>query len=97
MLRIEWSTDKNEWLVRVRGLSFEDIVYHLSHDGLLDVIEHPDQKRYPGQRIMIVEVERYACLVPFVEDDQIIFLKTIIPSRKMTRKYMRGENGEERK
>ena len=93
MKAIDWNDDKNEWLSRVRGISFEDILYHLSHNGLLDVIQHPNQEQYPEQRIMIVNVEGYACLVPFIEDDDIIFLKTVIPSRKMTRKYL-GEGKE---
>jgi hypothetical protein len=58
---------------------------------LLDTIEHPNQQQYPGQKIFIVNVEGYAYLVPFVEDDEMIFLKTIIPSRKMTKEYLGGE------
>lgn len=93
MRAIDWNDEKNQWLSRVRGISFEDILYHLSHDGLLDVIQHPNQGKYPGQRILIVNVEGYACLVPFIENDDVIFLKTIIPSRKMTQKYLReGES-----
>ena len=88
MKRIDWNDDKNGWLLRVRGISFEDILYHLSHDGLLEIIQHPNQEQYPDQSVMIVDVEGYACLVPFVEDDNVIFLKTIIPSRKMTKKYL---------
>ncbi|MBN1433654.1 hypothetical protein JW921_02770 [Candidatus Fermentibacterales bacterium] len=88
MKRLDWSDEKNRWLVEVRGVSFEDVVYHLSHGGLLDILEHPNQKRYSGQKVMIVNIEGYACLVPFVEDDQVIFLKTVIPSRKMTKEYL---------
>lgn len=87
----DWSDEKNEWLRRERGISFEEIVFHLAHEGLLDTIEHPNQMQYPGQRIFIVNVEGYACLVPFVEDADRIFLKTIIPSRKMTKLYLEGE------
>lgn len=87
----EWSPEKNEWLRQERGVAFEDIVFHLAHGGLLDTIEHSNQEQYPGQRIFIVNVEGYACLVPFVEDDEVIFLKTIIPSRKMTRQYLGGD------
>jgi uncharacterized DUF497 family protein len=90
MTLYNWNDEKNGWLRRERGLVFEDIVYHLSHGDLLDTIEHPNQEQYPGQRIFIVDVEGYACLVPFVEDDQTIFLKTIIPSRKMTKRYLGG-------
>jgi len=84
----DWNDEKNEWLKRVRGITFEDIVYYLAHNGLLDIIEHPNKERYPGQRIFIVDVEGYACLVPFVEEGEAIFLKTIIPSRKMTKLYL---------
>ncbi len=93
MRRIDWSDSKNEWLVRVRGISFEDILYHLNRNGLLDVIKHPNPEKYPDQQILIVNVEGYAYLVPFIQDYDVIFLKTIIPSRRMTRKYL-GEDRE---
>ena len=83
--------EKNDWLRRERGITFEDVVFHLAHGGLLDTIEHPNQRKYPGQRIFIINVEGYACLVPFVEDDAVFFLKTIIPSRKMTKLYLGGD------
>jgi uncharacterized DUF497 family protein len=88
MKRFDWNVDKNEWLEQERGVTFEDVVFHLSRGGLLDTIEHPNQRQYPGQRIFIVNVEGYACLVPFIEDDEVIFIKTIIPSRKMTKQYL---------
>ncbi|MDD2236240.1 MAG: toxin [Kiritimatiellae bacterium] len=88
----DWNDEKNERLRQERGIMFEDIVFHLSHGGLLDTIEHPNQRQYPGQRIFIVNVEGYACLVPFVEGDEDIFLKTIIPSRKMTKLYLGGNS-----
>lgn len=88
----DWNDEKNEWLRKERGLTFEDVVFHLAHGGLLDTIEHPNQQQYPGQRIFIVDVEGYACLVPFVENDEVIFLKTVIPSRKMTRQYLGGDS-----
>ena len=91
MSLFDWNNEKNELLKYERGITFEDVVYHLNRGGLLDTIEHPDQKRYPGQRIFIVNIEGYACLVPFVEDDKAIFLKTIIPSRKMTKQYLGGD------
>jgi uncharacterized DUF497 family protein len=87
----DWSDEKNEWLRQERGVTFEDIVFHLAHGGLLDTIVHPNQHQYPDQRIFIVNVEGYACLVPFVENEEVIFLKTIIPSRKMTKQYLGGE------
>ena len=73
-----------------RGISFEEIVFHVEKGDVLDILKHPDQEKYSGQRIMVVNVEGYAYLVPYVEDDQEIFLKTIIPSRKATRDYLGG-------
>ena len=87
----DWNDEKNEWLRQERGVTFEDIVFHLAHGGLLDVLEHPNPRRYPGQRLFIVNVEGYACIVPFVEEDDKIFLKTVIPSRKMTKQYLGGD------
>ena len=92
MQRFDWNDKKNEWLREERGVTFEDINYHLIHGGLLDTIEHPNQKRYAGQRIFIMNVDGYVCIVPFVEEDDVIFLKTIIPSRKMTRLYLGGDS-----
>ena len=88
MKLFDWNTEKNGWLREVRGVTFEDIVYHLCADGLLDVIEHSQPEKYPGQRIFVVSVEGYVYLVPFVESQDVIFLKTIIPSRKLTRRYL---------
>ena len=92
MKLFDWNDEKNEWLRHERGVAFEEIVYHITHGGLLDTIEHPNQEAYPGQRVFIVNVEGYACLVPYVEDEQSFFLKTIIPSRKMTRQYLGGDS-----
>jgi hypothetical protein len=74
-------------LKELRGICFEDIVYYLEKGAVLDDYEHPDQKRYPGQRIMVIGIDNYAYLVPYVEDEEEIFLKTIIPSRKATEIY----------
>ena len=92
MKLFDWSDEKNAWLEKERNVSFQEIIYHITHDGLLDTIEHPNQRKYPGQRIFIVNVEGYACLVPFEETEKVFFLKTIIPSRKMTRKYLGGDS-----
>ena len=71
-------------------MSYEDVVQCIAAGDLLDVVEHPNQEKYHGQRILIVRMYAYAWLVPFVEADNEIFLKTIIPSRKATRKYLGG-------
>jgi len=87
----DWSTDKNERLKEQRDITFEEIVFHILHDGLLDVLEHPNKEQYPGQMIFVVDVEGYVYLVPYVETEESVFLKTIIPSRKMTKKYLKGD------
>ena len=91
MKPFDWDDEKNAWLNKTRGVGFEEVVYHIARGGLLDTIEHPNRKKYPGQRIFIVNIEGYACLVPFVEDEETIFLKTIIPSRKMTKLHLGGD------
>ena len=90
MKYLNWNSEKNEILKRERGITFEEVVLHIVEGGLLDVIPHPNQDTYPGQRVFVVDVGNYACLVPFVEGEEGAFLKTIIPSRKMTRRYLRG-------
>lgn len=82
MRHYTWSPEKNEQLIRERGISFEEVVFHIEAGDEIDVFEHPNQKRYAGQEISVVIVEGYAYLVPYVESDEVIFLKTIIPSRK---------------
>jgi len=85
-----WNPAKNERLMVERSVSFEHIILQIEQDGLLDVLGHPNPEKYPGQRIFVVAVNNYAWLVPFVESEKEIFLKTAIPSRKATRKYLRG-------
>lgn len=85
-----WNDDKNTFLQANRHISFEDIVVYIEKGFLLDVLEHPNQEKYPGQKVFVVQVDQYAYLVPFVEDEKKIFLKTIIPSRKATKRYLKG-------
>ena len=90
MSSFDWSASKNQQLIDERGISFERVVSAIEQGGLLDVVEHPNRRRYPGQLIYVVEIEGYVHLVPFVaEADGTRFLKTIIPSRKATRDYLR--------
>ena len=91
MKYFSWNSEKNASLIEERGVSFEEIVFHISRGDVLDLLEHPNKERYPNQRVFIVNVEGYAYVVPFVEDDSEVFLKTIIPSRKATRDYLGGE------
>jgi len=83
-----WDLQKNTLLMRERGLSFEQIALAVEGDDLLQVIEHPNAAKYPNQKIMIVAMDGYAFLVPFVQEEEGYFLKTIIPSRKATRDFM---------
>lgn len=87
--RFDWSTDKNLQLQRERGITFEEILFHVECGDLLDVLDHPNPERFAGQRIFVVRVVDYVYLVPFVESETEIFLKTIIPSRKATRDYLK--------
>ena len=82
-----WNAAKNHLLVQERGISFERIVFEISAGNELAVLEHPNQDKYPGQRISIVQVDDYVYAVPFVETAMEIFLKTILPSRKAKRQY----------
>ncbi len=86
--RFNWNSEKNEQLRTNRGISFEDILFHIENGDVLDILQHPNQEKYGGQRIFVVEVNEYVHLVPFVEDETEVFLKTIIPSRKATKKYL---------
>lgn len=89
-----WDGVKNEKPKARRGVSFEEIVFHIERGDLLDILEHPNRERYGGQRIFVVEREGYAYLVPFVEEKERVVLKTIIPSRKATKKYLGKETAD---
>ena len=86
-----WDNEKNEKLKKERGISFEEIVFHIQQGDILDILEHPNQARYKGQRIFIMKIEDYVYLVPYQESDLEVILKTIIPSRKFTRRYLNKE------
>ncbi len=92
MKKISWSGEKNEKLIAERGISFDDVVYHLEQGNVLDDIDHPNQEKYPNQSILILEINNYAYIVPYVENDTEVFLKTIIPSRKLTKQYLGGKS-----
>ncbi len=93
MKYISWSLEKNELLKNERNISFEEIVLNIESGGLLALEEHPIRT---NQKIFIVEINNYAFVVPFVENDQEIFLKTAFPSRKYTRKYLQGGTDEKK-
>lgn len=93
MKSIAWNPEKNEQLKKERGACFEDVVYHMQAGEILDTFDHPNQELYPNQKVHAIDIEGYIYLVPFIETDEEVFLKTIIPSRKATKKY-RGEANE---
>jgi uncharacterized DUF497 family protein len=82
-----WSAEKNQLLIHERGISFERIVFEIASGNEIAVLEHPNQEKYPGQKISMVQVDDYVYAVPFIESEAEIFLKTIIPSRKATKQY----------
>jgi uncharacterized DUF497 family protein len=90
-MKYEWDPQKNEWLKKERNISFEKIVFHLSQGDVWRVADHPDQENYPGQRIYFVVVENYIYLVPHVVENDYVFMKTIIPSRKATKVYQKEQ------
>ena len=92
MNQFDWDPEKNQQLIEERGICFEEVIFHLQSDGLLDDIKHPNQESYAHQRVYIVAIEDYAYLVPYVESNEAIFLKTIIPSRKATKQYLGDSN-----
>ena len=96
MKPFRWNPEKNHALKAEWGLSFEGVVVAIEGGGLLDILSHPNPAKYPRQRVLVVASDNYAYLVPFVEEEDYFFLKTIIPSRKATRDYLNlGESDAE--
>jgi uncharacterized DUF497 family protein len=95
MKPILWDLAKNEQLKTNRGVSFEAVFAAIDRGDLLDDYIHPNPIKYPNQRVLVVKIREYAYLVPYVESEQEMFLKTIIPSRKATKQYIRGGNDDE--
>lgn len=96
MKPFRWGAEKNKQLKRERGISFEQMVVAIEAGGLLDVLAHPNAARYPHQKILVVVSDGYGYLVPFVEQEDNFFLKSVIPSRKATRDYLnQGEQDAE--
>ncbi len=88
MKQFRWNSAKNEVLKETRGVSFESVVVAIESGGLVDILAHPNAAKYPKQQVLVVAIDGYAFLVPFVEEAEHYFLKTIIPSRKATRDYL---------
>ena len=88
-----WNPEKNELLQKERGVSFEEIVLNIQLGNEVAIYDHPNTKKYSNQKVSVVLIEDYAYLVPYVENKDQIFLKTIIPSRKATKQYVGDDNG----
>ncbi|MDP3515668.1 MAG: BrnT family toxin [Pseudohongiella sp.] len=97
MKSFDWDPEKNLKLRVERGVSFEEVVFHLLAGDIVDIAEHPDQSAYPWQKIFKILIDGYVYLIPFVESEEMIFLKTIIPSRKATKQFLSGEAARNRK
>ena len=89
MSDFDWNDEKNEFLQSTRGVSFEEVVFHIQNRDVLDVIKHPNAARYPNQNIIVLNMEGYVYLVPYMKERGVRFLKTIIPSRKATEEYLK--------
>ena len=89
--RFEWNEDKNKLLKIYRNISFEDVIKALESGRQLNIEDQHNKKKYGNQKIFIVEIGNYAYIVPFIEDEEKVFLKTIYPSRKATKKYIKNE------
>ena len=87
---IRWNAEKNQALQSERGVSFEEVLACVENGGLLATLEHPNTGRYGNQKLWVVRMRTYAYLVPFVETDSEVFLKTIIPSRKANKQFLQG-------
>jgi uncharacterized DUF497 family protein len=88
MKPINWNAFKNHQLIEQRGISFDEVVFYIQQGSLLDDIKHPNSNRYPNQRVFVVDIKGYVFLVPYIENQDEIFLKTVIPSRKATKQYL---------
>jgi hypothetical protein len=91
MKYFDWNDEKNGMLKRVLGVSFEQVELAIASGDLVDRIKHPNPAKYPDQKIFLVKIEGYIFSVPYVEDNERIFLKTIIPNSKATKKYLGGK------
>jgi uncharacterized DUF497 family protein len=90
MKQINWNAEKNQLLMSERGVSFEDVLFALQSGRLLDDLVHPNNFKYPNQRMFVVKIDNYDWLVPYDENEGEIFLKSVIPSRKATKYYLGG-------
>ncbi len=85
----DWSDEKDAILRKERGISFQDIVFHIERGDVLAIADHPNPEKYPNQKILYIQINDYVYLVPYVASNETKFLKTIIPSRKATQRFLK--------
>ncbi len=95
MKLILWNVNKSKKLKEERGICFEDVLYYIENEFIVDIIQNPNAKKYENQKIYIININNYIYLVPFVEESEYVFLKTIIPSRKFTKLYLGADTQDE--
>ncbi len=95
-MNIEWSDEKNEILEQCRGISFEIIANKIAMEDTLLNMPHHNADKYPNQYIYVVKIDKYCYMVPYVKSDKGIFLKTIFPSRKMTKRFLGDKDEDDR-
>ena len=88
MSLFDWNDEKNKYLEHTRNVCFEDVLVCIQNGDVLDVVRHPNQDRYPGQNMIVLNMDGYVWLIPYVKQNGVRFLKTIIPSRKATKEYL---------
>jgi uncharacterized DUF497 family protein len=96
MNTFKWNAEKNILLLKRRGITFEEVVQRIEDGAKYIEMEHPNKEKYPNQKVLVVEIDTYAYLVPCIINGNEYFLKTIIPSRKATKKYIGGSHGREK-
>lgn len=92
-MNFNWNIEKNTLLKEERNVCFEDVVAQIHTGNILDIIKHPNEEKFPNQKIYILILQNYVHMIPFVKNGDEIFLKTIVPSRKMHKLY-KGEPNE---
>lgn len=90
MKLIKFSEEKNVWLKKTRGVDFYEIIRAIKRGKILKILIHPNKQKYPKQKFFLVKLKKYIFVVPFVEENDYIFLKTIYPSRKYTKKIIKS-------
>jgi len=89
---IRWNEEKNQLLKLQRGIGFDEVLEKILNGEIIGKKAHPNREKYPNQKIFILKIDGYVCYVPFVENDKEVFLKTIIPSRKLNKEIKGDES-----